>query len=65
MTASSSSKYLYPVHCSSLCGRRAVLNLEVTSSISLPMCVTCWKILDPDGKYLFELIEEKEETEGN
>jgi hypothetical protein len=47
--------------CSSLCRRKAILNLEINDSVSLPLCTTCWKIIDPDGDYLFELITEDEE----
>jgi hypothetical protein len=56
-----SSDYIFPRPCSSLCRRKAILNLEINDSVSLPLCTTCWKIIDPDGDYLFELITEDEE----
>jgi len=58
-----SSDYIFPRPCSSLCGRKAILNLEINSSVSLPLCTTCWRLIDPDGNYLFELIEENENKE--
>jgi hypothetical protein len=27
--------------------------------VIFPLCTTCWKIIDPDGNYIFELIVEE------
>jgi hypothetical protein len=64
---SKSNSKVRVIPCSALCGREAVLNLEFDSisHISLPVCATCWKRIDPDGNYLFELITEEEKEVEN
>jgi hypothetical protein len=67
MTAASSSSYIFPRprSCAALCGRPAVLKLEIDELCSLELCTDCWKIVDPDGNYIFSLITEEEKEVEN